>query len=49
MQTHQQQPGAHIYKDYSKEKLEECLEKIKAEKISQREASATYKVPKSTT
>lgn len=41
-------PGARTYNDFSKQKLEEALHKIKTNQMTQREAANKYKISRST-
>ena len=45
---HQQIPGSRRYKDYTKEMLEECVQRVKFGNLTQRDAEKEYNIPKST-
>lgn len=40
--------GSRPYANYTSEKLEECLQEIRSGRMSQRNAAATYRIPRST-
>lgn len=45
---HVRSKGSRSYADYSEEKLDECLRRIKSGDLSQRNAAREYKIPRST-
>lgn len=46
--TYKRQPGCRRYCDYSEEKLNKCLEAIKSNEMSQRQAAVFYDIPRRT-
>ena len=48
VREHKRRKGARRYQDYTDENLEECLDKIKTGKLTQRVAASTYNIPRST-
>ena len=46
--THKHALGARCYKDYSNEKLEECLREVKRGALTQRAAAEVFNIPRST-
>lgn len=48
VRTPKKRLGSRAYANYAPEKLQECIEKIKSREMTQREASATYGIPRST-
>ena len=47
-QVHKRILGSRSYKDYTDDKLEECLRRIRSGDLSQRDAEKEYKIPHST-
>lgn len=46
--VYKRKPGSRSYKDYTDEKLEECLEAIRTGRLSQRKAEAEFKISRAT-
>ena len=46
--THKRALGARRYKDYSNEKLEECLREVKRSALTQRAEAKVFNIPRST-
>ena len=48
LHKHQRIPSSHRYKDYTKEMLEECVQRVKSGNLTQRDAEKEYNIRRST-